>query len=155
MLYTGQFCQNWNMTVWPLLLLMSFKQITNPDPSPMRLCLLQCLRMHHFGISLIIWPSCFIYGFGFFSSRILRYSWHKILCNFRMYNVIIWFVVVQLPTCSSQPLGLQHTGFPVPHYLLELAQAHIHWISDAIQPSHLLSPSPSAFNLPQHQGLFQ
>ena len=41
------------------------------------------------------------------------------------------------------------------HYLLEFAQTHVHWLSDAIQPSHpQLSPSP-AFNLSQHQGLFQ
>ena len=45
--------------------------------------------------------------------------------------------------------------FPVLPYLLELAQTHVHWVGDAIQPSHpLLSPSP-AFNLSQHQGLFQ
>ena len=47
-------------------------------------------------------------------------------------------------------------GFSVPHQLLELAQTHVHPVSDAIQPSHLLSsPSPHAFNLSQHQGLFQ
>ena len=46
-------------------------------------------------------------------------------------------------------------GFPVHHQLQELAQIHVHQVSDAIQPSHpLLSPSP-AFNLSQHQGLFQ
>ena len=45
-------------------------------------------------------------------------------------------------------------GFPVPHHLLELAQTHVHWFGDAIQPSHPLSPpSPPAFNLSQHQGL--
>ena len=43
-------------------------------------------------------------------------------------------------------------GFPVLRHLLELAQTHVHWVSDAIQPSHhLLSPSPPAFNLSQHQ----
>ena len=47
-------------------------------------------------------------------------------------------------------------GFPVLHHLLELAQTHVHWVSDAIQPSNpLSSPSPPAFNLSQHQGLFQ
>ena len=47
-------------------------------------------------------------------------------------------------------------GFPVHHQLPELAQTHVHWVSDAIQPSHpLLSPSPPAFNLSHHQGLFQ
>ena len=46
-------------------------------------------------------------------------------------------------------------GFPVLHYLLEFAQTHVHWVSDAIQPSHPLSPSsPPAFDLSQHQGLF-
>ena len=46
-------------------------------------------------------------------------------------------------------------GLPVHHQLLELAQTHVHHVSDAIQPSHPLpSPSP-AFNLSQYQGLFQ
>ena len=45
-------------------------------------------------------------------------------------------------------------GFPVYHQLPELAQTHVHWVGDAIQPSHpLLSPSPPAFNLSQFQGL--
>ena len=42
------------------------------------------------------------------------------------------------------------------HYLQEFAQAHVHSVSDAIQPSHPLSPpSPPALKLSQHQGLFQ
>ena len=45
---------------------------------------------------------------------------------------------------------------PVHHQLLEFTQIHVHWVGDAIQPSHpLLSPSPPAFNLSQHQGLFK
>ena len=44
--------------------------------------------------------------------------------------------------------------FPVVHCLLELAQTHVHWVGDAIQPSHPLSPpSPPALSLSQHQGL--
>ena len=47
-------------------------------------------------------------------------------------------------------------GFPVHHQLPELAQTHVNQISDTIQPSPpLSSPSPPAFNLSQHQGLFQ
>ena len=47
-------------------------------------------------------------------------------------------------------------GFPVHHQLPELAQTLVHLADDAIQPSHpLSSPSPPAFNLSQHQGLFQ
>ena len=46
--------------------------------------------------------------------------------------------------------------FPVLHYLPEFAQTHVHWVGDAIQLSHpLSSPSAPAFNLSQHQGLFQ
>ena len=59
-----------------------------------------------------------------------------------------------LNICSSMDCTM--LGFPVLHCLPELVQIHIHWVSDAIQPSHpLLSPSPLAFNLSQHQGLFQ
>ena len=47
-------------------------------------------------------------------------------------------------------------GFPILYHLLEFAQARVHWISDAIQPSHPLSSHPPpAFNPSQHQGLFQ
>ena len=57
---------------------------------------------------------------------------------------------------SLRPHGLQHARPPCHHQLLELAQTHVHRVSDAIQPSHpLSSPSPCAFNLSQHQGLFQ
>ena len=47
-------------------------------------------------------------------------------------------------------------GLPVHHQLLEFNQTHVHQVGDAIQPSHpLSSPSPAAFNLSQHQGLFK
>ena len=47
------------------------------------------------------------------------------------------------------PMDCSMSGFPVHHQLLELAQTHVHRVSDAIQPSHpLSSPSPPAFNFP-------
>ena len=47
-------------------------------------------------------------------------------------------------------------GFPVLHHLPDLAQTHVHWVGDAIQPSHpLSSPFPPAVNLSQEQGLFK
>ena len=47
-------------------------------------------------------------------------------------------------------------GLPVHHQLPEFTQTHVHWVGDAVQPSHpLSSPFPPAFNLSQHQGLFQ
>ena len=59
----------------------------------------------------------------------------------------IWLLVIH---------GLQYTGFPILHCLPEFAQTHVHWVDDAIQPSHSLSsPSPPIVNLSQHQDLFQ
>ena len=57
---------------------------------------------------------------------------------------------------SLQTHGLQHVRLPCPSPAPELAQTHVHRVSDAIQPSHpLLSPSPPVFDLSQHQGLIQ
>ena len=44
-------------------------------------------------------------------------------------------------------------GLPVHHQLLKFTQTHVHWVGDAIQPSHPVVPISSAFNLSQHQGL--
>ena len=46
-------------------------------------------------------------------------------------------------------------GFPVLHYLPEFAQTHVHWVSDAIQPSHSLSPPSPLLSLSQYQDLYQ
>ena len=55
----------------------------------------------------------------------------------------------------SAPMDRSTPGLPVHHQLPELTQTHVHQDSDAIQPSHpLLPPSPLAFSLSQHQGLF-
>ena len=57
---------------------------------------------------------------------------------------------------SLQPHGLQDARPAHPHHLLKFAQVHIYCISDTIQPCHLLmSSSPFALSLSQHQGLFQ
>ena len=54
------------------------------------------------------------------------------------------------------PMDCSTPGFPVLHYLLGPAQTHVHWVSDAIQPSCPMSSlSPPAFNLSQNQGPFQ
>ena len=61
-------------------------------------------------------------------------------------------VAKSCPTLCD-PVGCSRPDFPVLRYLLELAQIHIHWVSEAIQASHPLSPPSLALNLPQHQGL--
>ena len=54
------------------------------------------------------------------------------------------------------PMDCSTIGLPVHHQFLDFTQTHVPWVSDAIQPSHpLSSPSPPAFNLSQHQGLFK
>ena len=63
-------------------------------------------------------------------------------------------VAQSCPTLCD-PMNRSTPGLPVHHQLPELAQIHVHWVDDAIQPSHLLSsPFLPAFNLSQHQGLF-
>ena len=58
------------------------------------------------------------------------------------------------PLCDLMDCSIP--GFPGRHQLLELAQTHVRWVSDATQPSHpLSSPATPAFYLSQHQGLFQ
>ena len=61
-------------------------------------------------------------------------------------------------SCPSlcDPMNHSTPGLPLHHQLPEFTQIHVHFVGDAIQPSHpLLSPSPPALNLSQHQGLFK
>ena len=65
-------------------------------------------------------------------------------------------LVTQLCLSLCDPMDFSTPGFPIHYQLLELAQTHVHRVSDAIQPSHpLSSPSPPALNPSQHLGLFQ
>ena len=64
-------------------------------------------------------------------------------------------VAQSCPTLCD-PMNWSTPGLPVHHQLLEFTQTHVHWVGDAIQPSHpLASPSPPAPNPSQHQSLFQ
>ena len=64
--------------------------------------------------------------------------------------------VAQSSLTLSSPMDCSTTGFPVLHHPLELAQTHIHQVSDATQPSNpLSSPSPPTLSLSHCQGLFQ
>ena len=66
--------------------------------------------------------------------------------------------VVQLLSCVwlCNPVDCSMAGFPVLHHHPEFVQTHVHWVSDAIWPSHpLSSPSPPAPNLSQLQGCLQ
>ena len=75
-------------------------------------------------------------------------------------NIQGWFPfsqfssVAQSCTTLCDPMDCNAPSLPVRHQLMEFTQTHVHWSSDAIQPSHPLSPpSSTALNLSQHQGL--
>ena len=73
-----------------------------------------------------------------------------------IYNMYQFSSIAHSYPTLCDPMDCSAPGFPVHHQLTKFTQTHVHWISDAIQPSHpLSSPSPPAFNLSQHQGLFQ
>ena len=80
----------------------------------------------------------------------------------RVELMVIWFSSVQFSSVTQScltlcdPMDCRTPGLLVHHQLSELIQTHVHWVGDIIQPSHpLLSPSPPAFNISQHQGLFK
>ena len=80
-----------------------------------------------------------------FSTKI--YSGNQVTCQ---------FIPVKLLSCVWLFVTPWMPGFSVHHQLPEFTQTHVHWVGDAIQPSHpLSSPSPPAFNLSQYQGLFK
>ena len=73
-----------------------------------------------------------------------------------MYSIKYCCSFTQLCLTLCSPIECSTPGFPVHYQLLEFAQTHAHWVSDAIQPSRPLpSPSTPAFYLSQHQDLFQ
>ena len=80
---------------------------------------------------------------------------HRIISKSKILESCLSSVAQSCLTLCN-PMDCSTPGLPVHRQLLELAQTHVHRVSDAIQPSHLLlSPSPPAFNLSQHQGFFQ
>ena len=107
----------------------------------------------------------------------LEISWHLWVCHFTCWFRIkvefclpSWYHLILISSsCILQfssvpqscltlcdPMACSTSVFPVHHQLLEFTQTHVHWVGDAIQPSYYLSsPFPPAFNLSQHQGLFQ
>ena len=78
------------------------------------------------------------------------------LCLFNLYVSSVQFSSVPLPCLTlCDPTNHSTPGLPVHQQLLGSTQIHVHWVGDAIQPSHpLLSLSPPALSLSQHEGLF-
>ena len=79
--------------------------------------------------------------------------WEALKC---IVLILLFSSVTQLCPTLCNPMNRSTPGLPVHHQLLEFTQTHVHWVGDAIQPSHpLSSPSLPAPNPYQHQGLFQ
>ena len=89
------------------------------------------------------------------TNDLARVSWRNVDRLKQIYSVQ-FSSVAQSCLILCNPMNCSTPGLPVHHQLPESTQTHVHWVSDAIQPSHpLLSPSPPALNLSQHQGLFK
>ena len=135
---------------WSLLKLMSIESVM-----PSNHLILCCL--------LLLLPSIIPRIRVFSNELALRIRWPKYLLELQLQHPskLPWFssvqfsLVTQLCPTLWDPREYSRPGLPEHHQLLEFTQTHLHWVSDAIQPSHLLSsPSPPAFNLSQHHGLF-
>ena len=112
-------------------------------------------------VFLIRWPKYWSFSFSitFLYSKFLLASlclfWTIFLLPREPHLVIPFSSVTQLCPTLCNPMNRSMPGLPVHHQLLGFTQTHVHWVGDAIQTSHpLSSPSPPAFNLSRHQGLF-
>ena len=87
-------------------------------------------------------------GYWFFSGLPV-FSYH-------LFGSVQFSSVTQSCPTLCDPMGRSTPGLPIHHQFPELTQTHVHWVGDAIQPSHpLSSPFPPAFHLSQRQGLFK
>ena len=110
------------------------------------------------GTGIQVWPT--------FPPPVYYYSRQLQIIHLLVFLIISYFyldcrkskfssVAQSCPTLCD-PRDRSTPGLPVHHQLLEFTQTHVHWVGDAIQPSHpLSSPSSPALNLSQHQGLFK
>ena len=86
-------------------------------------------------------------------SKGVRQGWILSPCLFNVHVDVSSVPFTQSCPTLCDRMDCSTPGFPVQHQLQELTQTHVHRVSDAIQPSHsLVTPSPPAFNISQHQG---
>ena len=148
-----------NLAPHPRLLCRSPLMLTLGKGTEHHLC---AHEPYHLTIWLILHTTSLfsnhLYSFlNFFPSTFIRFVLFFFLFFFNQTSWAEQFSsVAQSCLTLCDPMDCSTPGFPVHHQFLELAQTHDHRVSDAIQPSlPLSSPSLPAFNLSQHQGLFQ
>ena len=136
------------------------------------LCFL-CLRAEYkhklFGILLdgrfvssshiLSYPNIYLYQYIFIEIYFILYFIARIVPELVIrssFGSVQFNSVAKLCLTLCDPMDCSMPVLPVHHQLPEFTQTHVHSVSDAIQPSHPVSyPYPPAFNLSQHQGLFQ
>ena len=103
-------------------------------------------------------PRTLLYGCHHFISRASSFSQTEtpFPVNTNSQHPSLALVQSLSPVQLCKLMDRSPPGLPVHHHLLEFTQTHVRRVSDAIQPPHPLStPSPPAFNLSRHRGLFQ
>ena len=103
------------------------------------------------------WHAYQVYNFKRNAFQVSTFMITFVVSFFYRYFLLVQFssVAQSCPTLCN-PMDCSTPGFPVHHQLPEPTQTHVHRVSDAVQPSHPLSSSSlPAFNLSQHQRLFQ
>ena len=96
-----------------------------------------------------VWHNCSSSGGPDWFPSLIQARWPHFPCYSAGYTISS--VTQSCPTLCD-PMNRSTPGLPVHHQLSESTQTHVHWVSDAIQPSHPLSSSSPALNLSQHQG---
>ena len=104
--------------------------------------------VHHKKFTVV----CMVFRFLFYISI---YTIHTYMCIYLSIGSVQFSLVTQSYLTPCNLMNHSTPGLPVHHQLLEFTQTHVHWVSDAIQPSHPLSSPSPALNASQHQSLFQ
>ena len=104
-----------------------------------------------------IWGKCHFHFLKWKKKKPVSSNIPHLACkSYRCVFTVQFSLVAQLCPTLCDPMNHSTPGLPVHHQLPESTQTHVHWVSDATQPSHpLSSPSPPALNFSQNQGLFK
>ena len=130
-----------NYNIKALIIFLKISIIHKKSQTPNTISLLSSQSVHSISITNQgILPRLFVPKLLIQSQTVFAYQFSSVAQGYP--------TLCGLMDCSTP-------GFPVHHQLLELTQTHVHWVSDAIQPSHPLIPSPPTFSLSQHQDLFR
>ena len=113
------------------------------------------LQLQTFDVYKFKWE-VFFFCWGTVDLKFVSFKYTEKVIQIYQLSSVQFISVAQSCLTLCDPMNCSTPGLPVHHQLPEFTQTHVHWVSDAIQPSHpLSSPSPPAPNPSQHQSLFQ